>query len=428
MARYLATTVRGLEDLAAADLRRGFGVDATADGPGAVRFDAGDELTSDPGVGRLVRRINDGARGIHRLGLLLAEGEVEAVEDCYGLARSVSYAETIGAEQPFAIRADRFGSHDFGSPDVAREVGQAVIDAFREATGRRLPVDLDEPEVIYRAQVVGRRFRLWLDTTGDTSLHHRSYRRGWHPAALKASIAYLLLCLAGWRGGGLVDPMCGSATIPIEAALAARGIPPARFHETPPAYRRLSWIDADAPPGPDGAAAPEYGDGGVGERDRGDGGSSGDEVGPFLGFERSTRHLQLAWENVAAAGVEGDVVVREGDALHLPDLLDGSADRPGLAVLNPPFGRRMGSVREIRELYRGFAEAGWDAGLERIVTLAERGDAMSEAAGRAGFRISHRREILHGALEAEILVADRPGTDLPEIGGGGAASAPPDVG
>lgn len=395
MARLIATTVRGLEDVAAADLEESFGLAAWSLGPGALRFDVGgDEGGPGAEVAETIVRLNRWARSIHRVGLLLAEGPAARPEDCYELSRRPDYAALISSGQSFAIRAHRYGDHDFGSPDIGREVGQAVIDAFRETTGHRLPVDLDEPEVILRAQLIDDRFRLWLDTTGDASLHRRGWRRGWHPAALKASLAYLLLRLGGWRGEPLVDPFCGSGTIPIEAALAALGVPPSRFRQEDLAYRRLRWI----PPGAaDGAAGPTSPP------------SPPDEAPLAYGVDRSTRHVQLAFDHVAAAGVVEQVRIVEGDVADLAELLGDAGGHVRLAATNPPFGRRVGSTREIERAYPALAGAAADVGLQRVVTLVERGrpeETMTAALEAGGYGIAELRPVTYGSLDTAILVAE----------------------
>lgn len=394
MARLIATTVRGLEDVAASDLEECFGLAAWPLGPGALRFDVGgdgDDLV--PEVGETIATLNRWARSIHRVGLLLVDAPVGGLEDCYELSRRPDYVAMVSAGQSFAIRAHRYGEHEFGSPDIGREVGQAVIDAYRDATGHRLPVDLDEPDVILRAQVVDDRFRLWLDTTGDASLHRRGWRRGWHPAALKASLAYLLLRLGGWSGEPLVDPFCGSGTIPIEAALAAHRLPPSRCREEGLAYRRLYWIPPDAAESAAGPSSPLI---------------PPDEAPLAFGVDRSTRHVQLAFDNVAAAGVVEQVRIVEGDVADLAELLGGARGRVRLAATNPPFGRRVGSTRAIERAYPALAAAAAETGLERVVTLVERGrpeEAMVAALEARGYGVVELRPVTYGSLDTAILVA-----------------------
>ena len=137
MATFIATVATGLEDIAAEELAA-FGLTATGRAPGAVLFE-GPEFPSEEALATL-RALNWWGRGLDRVGVLIAHGDVGEVDACYETARCFDYRPLIRAEQSFAVRALRRGSHDFKSVDVARVVGQAVIESFAEAAGKRLAV------------------------------------------------------------------------------------------------------------------------------------------------------------------------------------------------------------------------------------------------------------------------------------------------
>ena len=404
MMKLIATTLPGLEPIAAQDLREQFGVQAEPDPPGAVTIAL--ESNDLRGLAGPIRALNRWARGVGRVGLLLAAGQADSLDGIYGWASEVDYEALLEADQPFAVRPLRRGDHAFGSPDIGRVVGQAVIDRYRRSTGARLPVSLDNPEVIFRAELVGDGLRIWLDATGDTPLNRRGYRKHHHPAALDSRLAYLMLRLADWRGGPLIDPMCGVATIPIEAALYERGIAPGKFRSTW-AHERLRWI------GSDDGAEPVAGDQGMHA-------ALVPEAEPLriLGVERFVRHVQGARLNVVAAGLTGELEIAQGDATDLGPILDrwrrqsevpseSTADESPIVVVNPPFGRRIGSAGIVEELYRGFCRSAAAVGVARIVTLTERLRAMRAALENAGYEITDELRILYGALEAVVLVGDR---------------------
>jgi len=417
MARYIATVTDGLEDIAAQELLS-FGFVATETLAGAVAFEgpAGGSLE---GV-TVLRTLNRWARGLDRVGLLLADGEVEGPDDCYELAAGVEYAHLVGARQSFAVRPRRRGSQEFGSMDVGRRVGQAVIDSYRRTTGDRLAVSLDDPDAVLRAEVIGDSFRLWLDASGDLPLYRRGYRRQLHPASLRASLACLMLRLGDWRGEPLLDPMTGIGTIPIEAALYAQGVAPSSFRRHPFAIDRLV---ADGPlaaagrvggeaaaltgetggrPSPQNGRDADCGDSGVRRYDE-PLVADPDHV-DVLGVERYEGHVQGAWLNLAAAGRPSGVRIEPGDAEHLEGLIEANHYR--LAVLNPPFGRRVGSTKIVRDLYRGFARSAASCGVARIVTLAEGRAAMSEALEEGGYGVVGSRRVLYGELEAHVIIAE----------------------
>lgn len=281
---------------------------------------------------------------------------------------------------------------------MARRVGEAVIDALVSAGAPRPEVSLRDPDVILRAELIDDAFRLWLDATGDAPLYQRDYRRQLHPASMRASMAHLLLRVADWRGEPLLDPMTGIGTIPIEAGLYARGIAPASLRGATcaidrmlPAGRRRGAPDDEQPT--DLAAPPPL--------------LRADEELDVRGIERYERHLQGAWLNLAAAGSLPGVRLELGDACRLERSIE--AGRYRLAVLNPPFGRRVGSTGMVGDLYRRFARSASRCGIGRVVTLAESRTVMSRALEAAGFEITDTIAVRYGDLPAHIVAAA--GTD-----------------
>jgi len=126
--RYLATTNRKLEEVAIAEVADLVGADATVQYPGMIRFTS-DEVA--------LHRLHRCSRSLHRLLLVLGETECTTLADVVDLARAADVPTYLGSEQSFAVRARRHGEHPFGSPDVEREVGQAVVDAYRRAERTR---------------------------------------------------------------------------------------------------------------------------------------------------------------------------------------------------------------------------------------------------------------------------------------------------
>jgi tRNA (guanine6-N2)-methyltransferase len=393
MTKLIATTAVGLEEIAAQDLRDSFGLPALAARNGAVSVSLPGPAPR-PEVIDAIKTLNYWSRSLNRVGIVLCEGPCPDLDACYQLALSADYSSLIDADQRFAIRPQRKGCHPFTSIDLGRAVGQAVIDSFSKAKGKRLAVDLDEPEVILRAGLHGDEFCLWLDTTGDMPLHRRSYRKQYHPASLMPSLAYLMLRIANWTGGPLIDPMCGIATIPIEAALYARGIPPGQFRTGGWAYERLRWLDSSpqatttrstAVPSPLVAQEKRL---------------------EILGIERFDRHLQGAWLNIAEAGLNDELRVVQGDAADLEAVLDDSESYP-VAVLNPPYGRRIGSRGQTEILYGRFCQSAQRSGIRRIVVITELLRAMERSLRDADYQITAQHPVMYGDLRAVIFVAEQ---------------------
>ena len=385
-----------LEDVAAEEIA-GFGLAMPQPTPGAVLFE-GPAFPSPRGFA-LLRELNDWARGLDRVGALIAAGDAVDLDDCYELARRVDYEPLIRHSQTFAVRAERSGAHDFTSVDVGRMVGQAVIDSFAATAGTRLRASLRCPDVIFRVDLRQASCRMWLDATGDEPLYRRDYRTQLHPASLRATLAYSMLWLAAWRGEPLIDPMTGIGTIPIEAGLYAHAVPPGSFRRTPLALDVM-------------CRGRDVGDSGLARRKPAEitlpgplpTAASGLDV---LGIERYEKHLLGARGSLAAVGDLDGIRFRAGDARHLDKHFE--AGRYKLAVLNPPFGRKVGSTAVVGALYRSFALAAARSGVERIVVLAEGKRIMSDALSAAGFDLVRSLPVMFGRLPIHTIIAQREG-------------------
>lgn len=357
----VATTNPGLERVASAEVADLVGSDATTDHRGAVRF-----ACEPAGFARLNRR----SRTLHRVLAVLLETRFEELEGVTRSVRRLPLERYLEADQSFAVRASRHGDHPFGSPDVADAVGQAVIDGYRDATGHRLAVDLDEPDVALHAAVRHDRFRLAVDTTG-TSLHDRGWRVCAHDAPVRPTVAASLVRLSGFEPGeSLLDPTCGSGTVPVEAALAARGLPhsPDRGY----ALGRLAFL-------PDGPADERSAD----ERD-------GEDATRVTGRDVDRSWIECARENARAAGVDALSTFEVADATGTPP----EADR---LVCNPPYGARLEDPDPLyRDLFRSFDRGSWS----RLVLITGRED-------RVPWEPDERLDVPLGRLEAAVLVFDR---------------------
>jgi len=359
--RYLATTNRKLESLAIAAVADLVGVDATVEYPGMIGF-AADQSA--------VAELNRCSRSLHRLLLELARTPVQSLDDITDAVRELDVPAYLGPDQSFGVRARRRGEHPFDSMDVERAVGQAIIDQYRAQDGTRPPVDLDNPDVIFRLIVREEQARITIDTTGRQSLHRRWYRVREHEAPLRPTIAHAMLQLAEYDPTTrLVDPTCGFGTIPIEAALLARGRSPTADRDRP--HTRLRFLNQTDKDTADCAAGP-----------------TGDPA--VVAADVDPDAVAGARENARAAGVAEDLAFAQADARHLP--FDGDA-----LVADMPYGVR--TTGEIRPLYAAISETIADGDWERVVLLTAREDLLDPAPTRS-------IPILRGRLEASILVFD----------------------
>jgi putative N6-adenine-specific DNA methylase len=118
----------------------------------------------------------------------------------------------------------------------------AIADRFRKRTGTRPSVDTAEPDIIFHVHIAGDQCSLSIDSSGE-SLHKRGYRQSQGEAPLNEVLAAGMILLAGWKGNSdFLDPMCGSGTLPIEAALIAKNIPPGKYRKS---FAFMNWKDYD---------------------------------------------------------------------------------------------------------------------------------------------------------------------------------------
>lgn len=380
MLNAMATLPPGLEEEACRELR-GFNVNITESRSfrGRVFFEC-----PEPEVVKL----NYWARCLERVVVVLLKCEVEGLEEIYRHIRNLDLTHWIGGEQSFAVRASRIGSHPYTSMDIAREAGRAVIDSYMSSKGVRLRVNLDEPDVIVRVYQVENELIVGIDTTGDWALHKRGYRVYNHPAALNPCVASAMVIASNWKPKhSLIDPMCGSGTIPIEAALKGLKIPPARFRKKPLALSKIKVFET---------YLEEF---------------SLEEPHPhdftleIYGVDISPKHLAGAVQNSKAAGVDKVVRFLVGDATMLEKTLDHSFD---FAIVNPPYGLRSSSPRALRKLYFGLASSMAKLLEKRLVTITHRVGTMREALLTNGFEIEFEKPVKHGALPCWVLSAKPP--------------------
>ena len=212
---------------------------------------------------------------------------------------------------------------------ITLRIKDAACDKFRAQTGSRPSVDTAQPDVRIHAFLDTERFTIYLDTSGEP-LFKRGSRQMAGEAPLRENLAAGILTLAGWTPGtALLDPMCGSGTVLIEAAQIARGIPAGlnrRF-----AFEKLRNFDAA-----------EWG------RTRGNAEARirNDARTPIFGSDLFGDALKLARENLAAAGLADAVSLKQANVLEI-----SAPAAEGVLTANPPYGVRLGEQESLAAFY-----------------------------------------------------------------------------
>jgi 23S rRNA (guanine2445-N2)-methyltransferase / 23S rRNA (guanine2069-N7)-methyltransferase len=333
------------------------------------------------------------SRLANRILLPVHSCEVADADALYRELRRINWAEYFTVDQSFAI--DFSGQNDeirntlFG----AQRSKDAIVDWFQDAQGRRPSVEKRNPDIRINIRLSKSRLVVGLDFSGG-SLHRRGYRQKAGEAPLKENLAAALLLRADWpgiaaRGGALIDPMCGSATILLEAALMAADIAPGlnREHfgfEFWAGHNRAQWqaILSEA-------------------QARAERGRSA-QLPEIRGYDADPKVIRYAQENIARAGMHKVVRV---SARPLSELTKPT-HKPmpfGLLICNPPYGERLGEKESLRYLYRELGEvmmrefAGWQAAL--FTSDIELGKAT-------GLRSHKRYALWNGALSSSLLLFD----------------------
>jgi 23S rRNA (guanine2445-N2)-methyltransferase / 23S rRNA (guanine2069-N7)-methyltransferase len=379
--RWFAPCPKGLEYLLVDELKA-LGASEAREQLAGVRFE---------GDATLGYRACLWSRLASRILLPVAEFECADAAQLYAGAMGVDWSAHLGPGATFAVDAHGRATGLDHSQFVALKVKDAIVDQARARDGQRPDVDRENPDV--RINVVLRRDRavLSIDFAGG-ALFHRGYRRGQGEAPLKENLACAMLLRARWpevhaAGGPLVDPMCGSGTLLIEGALMAGDVAPGlqRAHHGFTGWRGFDAAAWEALLAEARARAT------AGLR----------ALAPtFHGFDRNAAVLGAAKSNAQAAGVAGFIQLahRPVAALEPPPHA-----APGLVIVNPPYGERMGEIEALRGTYRELGDAlkrgfaGWRAAL--ITNHEELGRAT-------GLRAERSYTLFNGALECRLLCFD----------------------
>jgi putative N6-adenine-specific DNA methylase len=367
MERFFATCPRGLELLLADELRQLKAEKIHAVG-GGVHF-VGDLL--------LCYRVNLESRIASRILWRVAGNQYQNEDDIYRTAFVPPWTDWFDPERTIRVDVSATKSPLTSLNFVTLKIKDALCDKVRRLSGRRPSVNTRQPDISIQGHLTDRDFTLYLDTTGEP-LFKRGQRMATGEAPIRENLAAGILRLAGWVPGiPLLDPMCGSGTILMEAALMALDIAPGsgrrfafekfnnfdghRWHEL--MQRRASrqkakWLLA------------------------------------IYGSDLSRDALKVARANLSAAGLEKIVSLKQANILDI-----SAPAKEGIIVTNPPYGVRLGEQQALAEFYSKLGDvlkkrfSGWrayllsaDMRLPKLIRLAA----------------SKRTPLFNGALECRL--------------------------
>lgn len=326
MPSYFATCARGLEPLLAAELRA-LSASHVGEGRGGVAF-AGDKA--------LLYRANLWLRTAVRVLQPVLEARVESPDELYAAVQTIDWSAYMTPEHTLAVDCNVRDSRITHSQYAARRVKDAICDQFVARTGRRPSVDVERPMVGLNLHIYKNDAVLSLDSSWD-SLHKRGYRPVLTKAPLNEALAAGLILSTDWAGDTpLVDPMCGSGSLPIEAAWIALRRPPGLTRKH---FGFMGWMDFDV---------------GLWTSVRDQARTRVRRTLPAFigGSDIRADAIEHARANARAAGI-GHLLAFERRDLKDFQPPEGPS---GVVICNPPYGERIGDERELRPLYRRLGE------------------------------------------------------------------------
>ncbi|HEY3374912.1 MAG TPA: THUMP domain-containing protein [Candidatus Aquicultor sp.] len=366
--RLFVSAAKGVEPVLAGEL--------TALGMKDVRQDAGG--VSFTGTKADMYRANLWLRTANRILLPVREFICRSDDELYEGMRRIDWRRYLTPKMTLAIDANVRDSAIKHSKYAALKAKDAIVDQLRELLGSRPSVDTADPDLRINIHIVNNECTISLDSSGE-SLHKRGYRVEPVEAPLKETLAAAIVEYTEWdMRSPFIDPMCGSGTIVIEAALKAANIAPGLIHKT---FGFQRWLDFDA-----GLWKSLLKDA---EAQR-----KGHARTTIRGYDASSRAIRAAMTNARAAGVDFVPFIRKDLADFTPP------PGPGIIVLNPPYGERIGDKQQLEGLYKLIGDV-FKQRCKGYTGYVFTGNP--DLAKAIGLKASQRIVLFNGPIESRLL-------------------------
>ena len=361
----IAKTFMGLENVLAQEL--------TQLGANNVRI--GRRMVSFTGDKEMMYRGNFQLHTAIRILKPIAHFKAKSAEDMYDEVKKIDWSKYILDGKTFSVDSVVYSDEFRNSRFVTYKVKDAIVDQFREKTGTRPNISVSNPDIRLNIHIAEDQATLSLDSSGE-SLHRRGYRQESVEAPLNEVLAAGMILMTGWKGDtDFIDPMCGSGTLPIEAALIARNISPGVFRKE---FAFEKWPDFDKD---------------LFDEIYNDDSQEREFTHHIYGYDIDMKCVNTANLNIRAAGLSKDITIQQADFKNFEKPAEKS-----LLIMNPPYGERI-STPNLMATYKMIGERlkHQFAGNEAWV-LSYREECFEQI----GLKPSIKIPVYNGSLECEF--------------------------
>lgn len=363
----VAKTFRGLEDVLFNELKQ----------LGASDLKKGNRMVEFTGDKDLMYRANFHLRTALRVLKPIAELKVTDDKELYNKIQTIDWSVYFDLKNTFAVDSVVYSDHFSHSKYVALRVKDAIVDQFREKFQKRPYVNTEDPDVRINIHISNDLCTVSLDSSGD-SLHKRGYRQKTNKAPLNEVLAAGMILISGWdKTGVFVDPMCGSGTLIIEAAMIANNIPSGIYRKK---FGFETWHDFD-----NNLLEKIY------EEDS----PEVESDIKIIGSDISEIAIRIAKENISNAGLKRKI------DLHINPIENFTPPKTekGIIITNPPYGERI-KINEINSFYKVLGDKFKDRYKGYEVWLLSNN---FEAIKHIGLHPSKKLTLFNGPLECKFL-------------------------
>lgn len=368
--KMMAKTMAGLEDILAEELIA----------LGANNLEIGKRAVSFEGDLALLYRANICCRTALRILKPVYTFKARTTDEIYKKVKAMNWFEHLTEESTFAIDAVTFSDLFTHSKFVAYRVKDAIADYFTQRTDKRPSVDVANPDLLINFHIAHDTCTLSFDSSGE-SLHKRGYKTEQTEAPLNEVLAAGILLKSGWKGQSvLIDPMCGSGTFLVEAALIALNIPPGIYRKN---FAFEKWKNFDKE---------------LFSLIYNDDANEKEFDYKIYGSDISAEAIKISRQNIANAGLQKYI---ELTTMPFEDYQSAPALK-GFLITNPPYGERL-KPDNLDNLYSMIGErlkhvfAGYKAGI-----LSHK----KEHFNKIGLKPSAKFPLKNGSLDCELRCYD----------------------